>query len=382
VGPETALNTAAHYVDGIFMNTLASLQVIASTPEAKSGDWLGIKQYLRQVEAGLPGAYFFVLPDGNYYSVARDYTNLNLSDRPYFKSLFSGNLVTGFPIHSRSSGKKSALMAVPVLVDDKVIGALGASVFLDDLHAKLNQDFALPPGYSWYVLNSDGVTMLHMNGDFIFMNALTQGSKSLRAAVTEALKRESGEMRYELGGVRIAQYRKLPRMDWWMVVAKIQGEEVSAPPKLYISLDRFAQDLQNRLNQIDISLEEWIERSKSNIDKDGEIRKLLGAFYRDNPDVLDASFVDGIGTLRQIEPSDYRNLENADISMREHVVAMLTTHKPVFSNGFASFEGFLAVDLARPIFDTRNNFVGSIRDTLKYSPPEAMLVCENSSIEV
>jgi hypothetical protein len=359
-GPETTLNAAAHYVDSIFVNTLTSLELIAATPEAKSGDWNGIKQYLKQLEASLPGAYFFVLPNGNYYSVALDYTNLNLSDRAYFKSLFAGNQVKGFPIYTRSSGKESALMAAPIVVDDKVIGALGASIFLDDLHARLNRDFALPPGYTWYVLNSDGNTMLHKDGDYIFMNALTQGSKSLKEAVTEALKSESGAMKYELGGVRHAHYRKLPSMDWWMVLAKIEGEEVQAPPKLNLSLDRFVQDLQNRLNRIDGSLAEWIEKSRSNIGEEGEIRKLLGSFYNENLDVLDASFVDGKGILRQIEPSEYKNIENADISKREYVIAMLRTRTPVFSSGFRAIEGFLAVDLAHPLYDAKENFLGSV----------------------
>jgi len=77
-------------------------------------------------------------------------------------------------------------MAVPIVRDNKVIGALGASVFLDELHARLNRDLALPPGYVWYVLDSGGNTMLHQDGDFIFMNALTQGSQSLREALVRS----------------------------------------------------------------------------------------------------------------------------------------------------------------------------------------------------
>lgn len=359
-GPETTINITAHYVNSIFMNTLASLELIASTPEAKSLDWSGIKRYLKQIEASLPGVYFFVLPDGNYYSVALDYTNLNLSERAYFKSLLAGNQVKGFPIYSRSSDKKSALMAVPIVVDNKVVGALGASIFLDELHARLNRDFALPPDYTWFVLDSGGNTMLDRDGDFIFMNALTQGSKSLREAVSEALKSESGEVQYVLGGVRHAHYRKLPGMDWRMFLSRTEGKAVQAPPLLNLSLDRFAQDLQARLNQIDGSLAELIEKNKSIVDKEGGIRKILGSIINENPDVVDASFVDGKGVLRQIEPSDYKNLENADVSMRGHVIAMLKTRNPVFSSGFSSFEGFLAVELARPLYDDKKNFVGSI----------------------
>ena len=251
-------------------------------------------------------------------------------------------------------------MAAPIVVDGKVIGALGASVFLDELNVRLNREFALPPGYSWYVLNADGLTMLDKDSDFIFINLLTQGSKSLKEAVSVALKNESGAMEYELGGIRHAQYRKLPSLDWWMVMTTIEGKEAKAPPKLTLSLDRFARDLQSRLDRIDASLAESIEKSRPNIEKGGEIRKLLAAVYDNNPDVLDASFVDGKGILRQIEPGEYKNLENADISQRENVQAMLKTRKPVLSGGFRAIEGFLAVDLARPVFDANDNFIGSI----------------------
>ena len=368
-GPDTTLNAAAHYVDSIFAHTLASLELIASTPEAKNRDWNGIKPYLKQLDAGLPGAYFWVLPDGNYYSVSLDYTNLNLADRAYFKSLMAGNQVKGFPIYSRSSGKKSALMAVPIVFDDKVIGALGASVFLDELHARLNQDLALPPDYIWYVLDSDGNTMLHKDGDFIFMNALTQGGSSLREALSEALKHESGAMHYVLGGGRRAHYRKLPSMDWWMVLAQTGEEALRVPPQLTLTLDRFVRDLQNRLNQIDGSLSQLVAKPRSNIEEGG-VRKLLVSFINENPDVVDASFVDGKGVLRQIEPSEYKNLENADVSKRDHVIALLKTRRPVFSSGFPAFEGFLAVELARPLYDGRKNFVGSINAFIR---PELLI---------
>jgi len=81
-------------------------------------------------------------------------------------------------------------------------------------------------------------------------------------------------------------------------------------------------------------LSQLIEKSRSTIEKEGGIRKLLASFINENPDVVDASFVDGKGFLRQIEPSEYKNLENADISKRDHVIAMLQTRMPVFSSGF------------------------------------------------
>jgi hypothetical protein len=364
-GPATTVNIAAHYVDAIFADTLAALELIAATPEAQQGDWPGIKRSLQRLEAHVPGAYFHVLPDGNYHSVTLDRTGLNLADRPYFKTLMAGETVRGFPIFSRSSGRKSALVAAPIVVDGRVTGALGASIFLDDLHARLDREFALPPGHLWYVLDATGNTLLHGDADFIFLNALERGSPSLRAALAGALQCECGEFDYMLGKARHAYYQKLPTMDWWMFLVEVGTEAESAPPKAMLSLDRFAADLQARLDAIDGSLARLIAAQPPAAAREGRIRRLLADFLAENADVVDASFVDDRGVLRQIEPSEYRNLENADLAHREHVVAMLRTRQPVFSGGFRAFEGFLAVDLARPLRAADGSFLGSVSAFLR-----------------
>lgn len=358
--PKTTLNAASHYLDTVLMNTLASLELIASTPEAKNGDWKGIKRYLKQLDAVTPGVYFYVLPDGNYYSVALDYTNLNLSNRSYFKSLFAGNRVMGFPIYSRSSGKKSALMAAPIVTDGKVTGALGASVFLDELQDKLNHEFALPDEYTWFVLNSEGMMMLDNDSDFIFMNALKQGGESLHDAVSEALKNERGPVQYELDSPRYGHYLKLPNMDWWMFLAKIEGKKATTPPQLRLSLDRFVPSLQNRLEQIDKSLATLLQKSKVDVKKESEVRRLLNALLDENSDIVEASFVDAKGVMRQVEPGDYKNFENTDISSQEHVKAMLKKPAPMMSSGFTAVEHFTAVVLSHPLYDSKKAFSGSV----------------------
>lgn len=359
--PKTTLNAASNYLDTVMMNTLTSLELIASTPEAKNGDWKGIKRYLEQLKLLTPGVYFYVLPDGNYYSVALDYTNLNLSNRGYFKSLFAGNPVMGFPIYSRSSGKKSALMAIPIMAKDgKVTGALGASVFLDDLHHKLNREFALPDEYTWFVLNSEGMMMLDNDSDFIFMNALKQGSESLHDAVSEALKMQSGPVQYQLERLRHGYYQKLPHMKWWMFLAKIEGSKAVPPQQLKLSLDSFVPDLQNRLNRIDESLAALIEKSRVDVNKESEIRRLLNALLDENSDIIEASFVDTKGVMRQIEPSEYKNFENTDISSQEHVMAMLKKPAPLLSSGFSAVEHFTAVVISHPLYDSKKVFLGSI----------------------
>lgn len=369
-GYEAALNAAVHHLDSVLVNALNSLELVASTPEAKNGDWNAIKRYLVRLEAGLPGVYFFVLPNGNYYTTTKDYTNLNLSDRPYFKSLFAGNPVKGFPIYSRSTGKKSAVLAVPIMVDKEVAGALGISVFLDSLTAQLSRVLALPPEYTWFVVNSEGNTMLDRDRDYIFMNAITQGSASLRKAVTEALKSDSGTTQYKLETIRHARYQKLPSLDWWMFLVIVEGGKAPVEPQLRISLERFVPDLQGSLTKIDESLTRLIDESRINLGQESEVRALLHALLEENIYIVEAAYVDPKGILRYIEPRDYKNFENEDISAQPHIVAMRKNPVPMFTGAFTAVEDFLAVIDLHPVYENGTQFAGSVNLVIR---PELMI---------
>jgi len=357
--PEASLDAHSRYLDDLFADTLTELEQVAASPAAQSGDWPGIKQQLEKLEQSRPGTYFHLLPDGNYYSLALDYTNLNLSDRGYFQSLFAGNPVKGFPIHSRSSGKKSALVAAPVMVDGKVTGAIGASVYLDELHSALNRTFALPPDYTWFVIDAEGNTMLDRDSDFIFMNALSQGGPSLQEGVSQALETESGDLQYELGGVRQAWYQKLPNMNWWMFMAKVEPD-AQITLQLTLSLERFVPELQAALDRIDVSMAGKIKPHVFNLQNEDEIRALLASILEENANLVNVAFIDRRGFLRQIEPTDYRNFENANIRSQPQVAAMLREPRPLFSKAFDSVEGFLAVDIAHPVHDANQEFAGSV----------------------
>jgi hypothetical protein len=347
---EALLSTASHYVESILLNSLNSLNLIASTNEAKEGDWTGIKKYLELLNRNLPAVYFYVLPDGNYYSLDLDYTNLNLYDREYFASLFAGNPVKGYPIFSRSSGKKSALMAVPIIIDGKVTGALGSSVFLDELNERLNGEFALPETYTWFVLNAEGLTMLDADKDNIFMNPLQQGSESLKTEVTKMLKKQSGTIELDIGGIhRKALFQKLSELDWWFVITK-GTDFVETPALLNISLENFTPQLQNDLMEIDRYMAQQLLSFNYDNNSEGNIRSLLSDLIADYPAVVTASFVDLKGIIKYNEPSDYKNFEGSDISRQKHVLSLLKNKTPVFSDGFESVEGFLGIVISHPVF--------------------------------
>jgi len=96
------------------------------------------------------------------------------------------------------------------------------------------------------------------------------------------------------------------------------------------------------------------------VKKESEIRKLLNTLLDENSDIVEASFIDVKGVMRHVEPSEYKNFENTDISSQEHVKAMLKKPAPILSNGFTAVEHFTAVVISRPIYDSKKVFSGSI----------------------
>ncbi len=355
------LDTACAELERRCGEALVGLRAIAAENEAQRGDWEKLKPQLMELNAKLPGAYFYALPDGNYYSIALDYTNLNIGDRDYFPGLIAGQEVHGWPLHSRSSGKKSALFAVPVTDGAKTTGALGASVFLDDLSASLTRLPGIPEDFTWFVVDREGKTILDREPEYIFMNALAEGGESLAAAIRKVVAGQRGEVSYEIGGIsRKAGFQKLANLDWWMVAAQRNIPELRVPDKMDLSLNHFVPRLQKALEGIDGYVASNLKLWRIDWNLESEIRAELKRYLADQPLVFESAFVDSRGILRFVEPPDYKNFEGTDISGQSHVREMLERRAPVFSGGFLTVEGYLAVNLSHPVFSQYGGFMGSV----------------------
>lgn len=357
-GPEAVVNAAAHYVDEIFAQTLTALQVVADTPEARARDWEGVRGYLVRIEARLPGAYFLLEPDGGYYTLADGRTTHNLSDRPYFAPLFGGTPVRAFPLLSRSTGRKAAVLAIPVVAEGRVVAAVGAAVFLDELRARLNRELALPASYTWFVLDAQGNTLLDRDGEFILMNALQQGSPSMKEAVARALLQQHGSIRYTLDGTREAVFRKLPTLEAWMFLARTEERVVEVPAAHGEALAELTEKLQAELYVIDSALAE-AARTLGHTGL-GEVQAALRAVLSASGSVADVAFIDSGGVLRAIAPDRYAPAVGADLNEQAHVRAMRTRPVPIFSEVFRPVEGGLAVSVMRPVHDAGGVFLGAL----------------------
>ncbi|UCF10110.1 MAG: hypothetical protein JSW65_00010 [Candidatus Bipolaricaulota bacterium] len=168
VGATAAAGLFDTYVEGL----LRTMTVLALTDEARSADWETIFPLLQAFQdTSLPMATWFLEPDGGYYTVSGGRSSANLSDRAYFPVVMGGEIASGYLVVSRSTGRKSMVAVVPVLVEETVVGGLGVSVFLDTLSEAIGDDLDLPEGLAFLALTPEDEIALHSDTDLLLLGS-------------------------------------------------------------------------------------------------------------------------------------------------------------------------------------------------------------------
>ncbi|HXU92735.1 MAG TPA: cache domain-containing protein [Gallionella sp.] len=213
---QSLLSAFASYTDLRMSGIQQNLETLASTTEARSGKWEQMKPLLsgyQRSDAGL--VVWFVRPDGTYYTVDKGLMDATLRDRDYFPSLMSGRNVMGALVISKSTGQRSAVIAVPMKKDGKVIGAIGASLFLDKLSDQIDAILALRPDVAFFSLAPNGRSTLHKQTDRRFVDPRELGSETLKRAANVMLSNPAGEATYEFdNATKKAIYRTSPLTQW------------------------------------------------------------------------------------------------------------------------------------------------------------------------
>lgn len=203
-----------------------SLRTMVVTEEVKSGDWEKMKGLFAALQGNDPGLiYWYVKPDGSYWTSEAGKTGKNLSDRPYFPGLMRGEEVMGPLVVSKSTGRPSVIAAVPIKEEDNIAAGVGASVFLDNLNYEVKKAIDFPENVIWFALAPDGRSPLVHIKELIMNSPLEQDSPTLQAATREMLKKESGMVTYEfLGNIRYVIYKTSPLTGWRFVVGIVLGQ--------------------------------------------------------------------------------------------------------------------------------------------------------------
>lgn len=213
---QSLLSSFMSYTDLRIASVRQSLEILASSKEARSGDWDGMKDMLGVYQKSDSGfALWFARPDGSYYTADKGLMNATLADRSYFPGLMAGQKITGALVISKSTGQRSAVIAVPIEANGKVIGAIGASLFLDRLAEQIAAMLDLRQDAAFFALAPDGKTTLHRKIDRHFLDPRELGSETLRRAANEMLSGNSGTVGYEFdNAVKQAIYRTSPLTGW------------------------------------------------------------------------------------------------------------------------------------------------------------------------
>ena len=197
VDGSVALASLMSLADGHLRKMADFLETLAAGP-ARSGNWSRIRDPLADIgRHNVPAVLWFARPDGSYWTVDQGRTSENLASRPYFPGLMAGQPVLGSLVVSRSTGRNTAIVAVPVRrPDGRIVGALGSSIHLDSL--------SLQP--------------------------LTLG-EDLARAVREMLAHQEGTVVYEFEGARrTLRYRRSAVTGWWYALGIVGNDTSKAEP--------------------------------------------------------------------------------------------------------------------------------------------------------
>jgi hypothetical protein len=202
-----------------------SLQILAATPAAASGEWERIRGPLADLgKVNVPAVLWFARPDGTYWTVDMGRVEEKLADRPYFPRLLAGQTVMGDLVVSKSTGKSVAIAAVPIRgPGGEVTGILGSSIHLDRLSERIRQEMSLDGGMIFYSFDATPLLALVWDPGLILADPMQLGD-GVPEAFRGMLAREEGTAMYTFrGGRRTVMYRRSPVTRWWYALGVLEG---------------------------------------------------------------------------------------------------------------------------------------------------------------
>ncbi len=216
VDANVALASLMSLSDNHIAAMAATLDTVAATPAAASGEWSQIEPVLRKAASlNVAAVVFYANANGAYWTITDGKQPSTISDRPYFIRAMHGERPIGDLLASRSTGKAAAVVAVPVMgKDGKASGILGASIYLDQLSLQLAAEMHLTPSLVFWALDSHGTIALHSDTSNIFVQP-GKLSPQLQRVTARMLAQHSGTETYSYKGQkRTVIFRKSELTGW------------------------------------------------------------------------------------------------------------------------------------------------------------------------
>lgn len=127
---------------------------------------------------------------------------------------------------SRSARRNTAIVAVPVRGrDDRIVGVLGASVYLDSLEALIREEMGgLAPDQRFFAIDATPIGALNSDPKLIFTEPMKLGDGGMRKAFAEIISHQHGQVTYAFQGrERTMLYRRSPVTGWWYAFGTVRN---------------------------------------------------------------------------------------------------------------------------------------------------------------
>jgi ABC-type amino acid transport substrate-binding protein len=208
--------------DGKLDAIISDLQSAADTNAARSGDWPKISPSLQALSGKHNYTLFwYALPNGTYYTVPAGLAAGNLASRSYFAGVMAGVASAGTLVASKSTGKNSAIVAVPIKKGTEVAGMLGSSTYLDSFSGDVAATLDLPAYMYFLAVDDEGQVALHSDQTKIMQYPATFGSQSVADAMETITSGGNGTLDYDYGGrLRRAVYATSGPAGWHYAIAE------------------------------------------------------------------------------------------------------------------------------------------------------------------
>ncbi|HWT74924.1 MAG TPA: methyl-accepting chemotaxis protein [Mobilitalea sp.] len=183
----------------------------------------------------------FVLPNG--YTYYTDGTVRLMSDRAYVQKALEGNSMMSDVIISRVTRKPEIEIAVPVVKDGDIVGAIVGRRNADALGVIIKDEGYGKNGYA-YMMNSEGRLIAYPDNQLVInrfnpMEAAKTDQKqaSLAKAFEYMLKKQTGFTSYQLEGITYyAGFAPINGTDWIYVITADKDEVLNVLPKMIQSM--------------------------------------------------------------------------------------------------------------------------------------------------
>lgn len=167
---------------------------------------------------------FTIAPDGRNIARSDDKPLIDYSERVYFRQVMDGAPLGKQVVVSKTTGKPSLILSVPILgAENAIVGVLAMGVSLTDLSTSITNARIGQTGYA-FLLDDAGTVVAHQKQNFATEGANFSGHP---AALTQ-----SGESKkhvvFEEDGHRVVAYAQRTHEGWTMVAQQNYDEAFAA----------------------------------------------------------------------------------------------------------------------------------------------------------